>query len=178
MAHFGGIALEEVPAGRHVEEQVLHGNAGAIAVWQGSCCLMTLLFYFYVSAQLVAGCGGSSVLPGYGGNGSQRLAAETHGADVKKIVYGLYLGSSMALKAHARIRYHSCRCRYLITCTSSLPASLIKSWISVSAGVYCILQQFSSRAEAGRWITSPAAIWFAILSGNKLMISATCLPFA
>ena len=48
-----------------------------------------------------------------------------------------------------------------ITCISSLPASLIISCISV-APASMAFSNSSLTADAGRWITSPAAIWLAI----------------
>jgi len=57
-----------------------------------------------------------------------------------------------------------------ITCKSDFPASLMISLISV-APASTAFSNSSLTALAGLWITSPAAIWLAILSGSKLMMS-------
>ena len=53
-----------------------------------------------------------------------------------------------------------------ITCINALPASFTKSLIS-SAAASTAFSNSSFTALAGRWITSPAAIWLAMLSGNN-----------
>ena len=53
-----------------------------------------------------------------------------------------------------------------ITCIRFLPASVTINFISVASASIAFSSN-SFTALAGRWITSPAAIWFAILSGNN-----------
>jgi len=57
-----------------------------------------------------------------------------------------------------------------VTCTSALPASFTNSLIS-SAPASTAFSSSSFTALAGRCITSPAAIWLAMLSGNSWMMS-------
>ena len=57
-----------------------------------------------------------------------------------------------------------------MTCTNVFPASLI--WICICvAPASMAFSTNSFTTEAGRWITSPAAIWLAMLSGSRCMIS-------
>ena len=57
-----------------------------------------------------------------------------------------------------------------ITCMSVLPASFSTIWMLV-APASMAFSTSSLITEAGRWITSPAAIWLATESGSNLMIS-------
>ena len=57
-----------------------------------------------------------------------------------------------------------------ITCTSVRPASLMMTviWSAPASTAFSIS---SLTTEAGRWMTSPAAIWLAMWSGSKWMMS-------
>ena len=53
---------------------------------------------------------------------------------------------------------------------SVFPESLIINWISF-APESIEFSRVSFTTDAGLWITSPAAIWFAMFSGKRLIIS-------
>ena len=57
-----------------------------------------------------------------------------------------------------------------ITCKEVFPASVTMSSIDV-APASRLFSSSSLTMEAGRWMTSPAAIWLATLSGKRWMIS-------
>lgn len=101
VSHFCGVAFEEVAACGHVEEEVLHGDAGA-----GGCCDGFLFVYdgvvdFYAGADFVFSTFGAQFDLCDGCYGGECFATKSHGADVEEVVYGAYFGGGVSFKAQA-----------------------------------------------------------------------------
>jgi hypothetical protein len=122
------------------------------------------VFNFNAGAHFVFGPAGTQLHLCHGRNRSQCLAPETHGADMKQVIDVADLGSGVPFKAHAGIGFtHAGAVIHHLY--QALPASFTSSLISV-APASTAFSSSSFTALAGRWITSPAAIWLAILSGQ------------
>ena len=159
----GIVGLEELAAGRYVEEEILHHEVGTFGT--GTRLL---------SRHLTTGNGQMradvlSLLPclqfhlSYGSDRRQSLTTESHGMKVEEVVGLTDLGRSMALKGQASVGL-----RHTFTIVDDLNGRT--SCIDhgnvdmLGAGVF---STSSLMTEAGRWITSPAAIWLATESGRS-----------
>jgi hypothetical protein len=100
---FCGITFQEVPAGGHVEEKVLHGYAGA--AWQCHRFLSDhpAIFDLDTGTGLVFGPACPQLDLCNGGDGGQCFTTEAHGADMEEVVDVSDLGSRMPFKCHSRI---------------------------------------------------------------------------
>ena len=86
VVEFGGIALEELTAGRDVVEQVAHGDAGADGTGTGLLALDTRGSELEEYADLVGGTARAQLYLRHGDDGRQGLAAEPHGMEAEEVV--------------------------------------------------------------------------------------------
>ena len=83
---FHGIALQEIPAGRHIEEQVLHHHARPDFAGHGLRGLKFSPLHGQAHAQLVFLPAGAQFDPGNAGNAGQRLSTEAHGREGEQVI--------------------------------------------------------------------------------------------
>ena len=153
----GGSLFEELEAGRHVGEQVLHGDhrAGRPALGLRGSRSWPSATRNSVPAGSIGRCGQQRHL-GHRADAGQRLTAKTERGEMIQVAGGRDLAGRMALKEQGRLGRRDAAA---VVLNADQPATALADLHAIvgRARIQAVLYQLLDR-EAGRSTTSPAAI--------------------
>ena len=170
VTELGAFGLEELKAGGDGAEKAADGDAGAAGAADGPLLDDALVAGEDFAAGLALGGDGSQREFGHGGDAGEGLAAEAEGLDAGEVIDGAELAGAVAFDGEATWSGGIPVPSSVISIRALPPCSTATSMRRAPASR--ALSRSSRTTEAGRSMTSPAAILPLISGGRRRMLTS------